>query len=270
MRFITLTEAIGLRANEALACVGAGGKTSTCWRLLTESQASERFAIFTTTTHILEPILPQRSALLLSADPDPARIRSLSNQIAGLILASSRLSESVKGYVLNPIAPALPAKLKGLSPEQIDRLIHELPHATWLVEADGARGRGLKVPDAHEPAIPCRATIVVVLIHLDSIGRPLDAGIAHRPERVADFLGITAGARVSPEHIVRLMIDPAGGLKNIPDRSRVVGILNQRDEEQLHPQTRSVAKTILASGLYERVVSASLLAKHPALEVFTT
>jgi probable selenium-dependent hydroxylase accessory protein YqeC len=270
MRFLILTEAIGLRANDILACVGAGGKTSTCRRLWTETQTSDRFAIYTTTTHILEAILPRRSALLLSADPDPACIRSLSTQIAGLILASCRLSEAVKDYVPNPIAPVLPAKLKGLSSERIDRLINELPDVTWLVEADGARGRGLKVPDAHEPAIPGRATIVVVLIHMDSIGQPLDDAIAHRPDRVADFLGTAVGTLVSPEHITRLLIDPAGGLKNTPRGSRVVAVLNQRSEAQPHPQARSVARTVLVSGRYERVISASLYAKHPVLEVFTS
>jgi hypothetical protein len=45
--------------------------------------------------------------------------------------------------------------------------------ATWLVEADGARGLLVKAPGLHEPTIPPCADLVCVLASLDAVGRPL-------------------------------------------------------------------------------------------------
>ena len=43
-------------------------------------------------------------------------------------------------------------KLEGVPPERVDELSGEADLV--LVEADGARGRSLKVPAAHEPVLP--------------------------------------------------------------------------------------------------------------------
>lgn len=264
-----LAEAINLRSTQALACVGAGGKTTLCWRVWMECTAADQPSIFTTTTHILEPILPAASALFLSVNPDPSTIRTIIRGQAGLILAASRLTQAPIDIESNPAAPARSIKLAGLPPEQIDQLIENLPGVTWLIEADGARGRGLKIPAAHEPATPARSTTVAVLAHLDTIGQALDEATAHRPERLAERLRMKIGDRITAEHVARLMTDPAGGLKNIPASARAVAMLNQCDPAQLHPQARSIADVLLAAGRYERVIVGSLRAEQPVLEVFT-
>ena len=262
-----LAEAFCLQPAEVLACVGAGGKTTTCWRLLAGRYAGKRPSIVTTTTHILEPILPPGTALLLSPEPDPKRIRQIMSEVSGLALAASRLTGAPIEVAPNPVAPARPYKLAGLRPEHIDRLAGELPGIAWLVEADGARGRGVKLPAAHEPVIPKCASSVAVLTHLDTIGHPLDETIAHRPERLAEYWQMRIGDRISAGHIARLMTDPAGGLKGIPAGARAIALLNQRDEARLHPQAQSIAAALLASGRYERVIVASLRAEHPVLAV---
>lgn len=263
----SLTDALGVRPTDRLACVGAGGKTTLCWRVWNELCAIRQPAIFTTTTHILEPILPPDSALILAGDPDPTRIGQLLAHVTGVILAASRSSDAVDRLEPNPAAPARSMKLTGLSPEQIDILAAHLSGVTWLVEADGARGRGLKTPAAHEPAIPTRATAVAVLTHLDAIGRPLDDAIAHRPARVAEHLQMHIGDRVAAEHIVRLLLDPSAGLKGIPGGARAIAVLSQRDAAPIHPQAKSIAESLLAAGPYERVVAVSLRAEQPVLEV---
>ena len=264
-----LADAIGLQKGDALACVGAGGKTTTCWRLWLETRGKGGLPVFTTTTHILEPALPENSALLLSRDPRPERIRRIARLAGGLILAASRLPDEVSDGLSNPVAPALPVKLAGLQAATLDQLIETLPEVTWLVEADGARGRSLKYPSAHEPVIPARATIVAVLAHVDVIGRALDGNVAHRPDLVAEHLGLEMGSTIDAGHLVRLLVDPNAGLKGIPTGARVVAVLNQRDESAPRPESRWIARAALASGHYERVVSASLQARRPVLEVFT-
>jgi len=163
----------------------------------------------------------------------------------------------------------LPVKLAGLQVENLDQLVEALPEVTWLVEADGARGRSLKFPSAHEPVVPARATVVAVLSHVDAIGRALDGDVAHRPDLVAEHLGLEVGSPIEVDHLVRLLTSPDAGLKGIPAGARVVAILNQRNESAPRPESRRIARAALASGHYERVVSASLQARRPVLEVFT-
>jgi probable selenium-dependent hydroxylase accessory protein YqeC len=214
-------------------------------------------------------VLPDDSALLLANNPKPARIRQAMRQVGGLILAVSRLPDAVNDALPNPIAPAQPIKLAGLQSELLDRLIEALPEIMWLVEADGARGRGLKLPAAYEPVIPTRTTLVAVLMHMDVIGHPLDEVAAHRPEALAAYLGLRVGHPIAASHISRLLTDPVAGLKAVPAGARVVAVLNQRDESAPRPETRQAAWAALASGRYERVISASLQARRPVLEVFT-
>ena len=265
-----LVEVCGIRTGEALACVGAGGKTSLCWRLAGECRAAGRPTIFTTTTHILEPVLPTDMALMLSAAPQPERIRSLLSSHDGLVLARTRLSDAPPDVTVSPVVPVRPVKLAGLPPAQVDRLIAALPSVTWLIEADGARGRGLKMPASHEPALPTRSSTVAVLGHLDTIGLPLDEASVHRAGLAAALLGARFGDVVEAGHVVRLMTDPNAGLKGIPQGARIVGLLTQRDAAQLHPQALHVAGGLLASGRYERVVVAALQAAQPVLRVFPT
>ncbi|HLF28498.1 MAG TPA: selenium cofactor biosynthesis protein YqeC [Anaerolineae bacterium] len=262
-----LSDAFDLHEPEVVACIGAGGKTTTCWRLWSEFHAAGQPAIFTTTTHILEPSLPPASALFLAPDPDAQRLRDVLNESRALILAASRLADAIPEVEYNPVAPARACKLAGLHPAQIDQLAQTLPGVTWLIEADGARGRSLKLPAAHEPAVPSRATCVAILAHLDALGEPLDARIAQRPEQLAAYWSLNLGERITAEHIVRLLSDPNGGLQGVPAGARAIAVLNQRAETALHPQAQSIAGALLTTGLYERVVVASLRAERPVLMV---
>ena len=51
----------------------------------------------------------------------------------------------------------------GLEPEVLGDLARRLPEITWLVEADGAKGRLLKAPEEYEPVIPDETDRVIVV-----------------------------------------------------------------------------------------------------------
>jgi len=261
---------LGLCGRQVFACAGAGGKTTLCWRLWNEFRAIHAPAIFTTTTHMLEPVLPIDSALMLAAAPEPTRIRRILHSASGLILAASRLPDQLTRVDPNPIAPTRPVKLAGLAPHRMDELTQALPDVTWLIEADGARGRGLKIPAAHEPAIPTRCDVVAIVAHLDVIGQPLDDTVVHRAEQLTAYLNVRIGDPIEADHLVRLLSDPNAGLKGVPNTARTIAVLNQRDEAQPHAQADFIARGLIASGRYERVVVASLRAPQPVLRVFTT
>ncbi len=102
-----------------------------------------------------------------------------------------------------------------------DRSISNLQSPiSFLVEADGARGRWIKAPADYEPVIPPCADVVCVVANLDAIGRPLDGRVAHRAERIAELTGASLGDAVTPELIVDLLSHPEGGFKGIPAGAR--------------------------------------------------
>jgi molybdenum cofactor cytidylyltransferase len=124
-----------------------------------------------------------------------------------------------------------------------------------LVEADGARGRWLKAPSAHEPAIPPAASLVVPVVGLQAIGVPLAPDHVHRPERVAELLGLAIGEPIPEEALARLLLHAQGGLRGVPRDARVIALCNQADDLERRGAGRRVAAAILgARGPVSRVV----------------
>ena len=71
-------------------------------------------------------------------------------------------------------------KLEGVAPERVSELARQADLV--LVEADGARGRSLKVPAEHEPVVPAATTLLIVVAALDVLGRRAGRG-ARAPPR---------------------------------------------------------------------------------------
>ena len=63
-----LKTALGLEPGEMVALVGAGGKTTTAWRLLRSCADSGEQAVFTTTTRVFQP---KDAVLILDPEPKP-------------------------------------------------------------------------------------------------------------------------------------------------------------------------------------------------------
>jgi molybdenum cofactor cytidylyltransferase len=219
-----LQVAIGLRPGELVAFVGAGGKTTAAWRLLRALGSAGERAVFTATTRIFRP---KDGSLMLAPNPSPADVARALDEPPILFLAAAQGEEGDPDHAARSPYPAQPIKLVGLAPEVLDGLVRQLPGVTWLVEADGAKGRLLKAPAEHEPVIPGGANRVVVVACLDAIGRPLDDDTVHRPEIAARLLGVPQGALVSPELVAGLIGHPAGGLKGIPELAEVVVLLTE-------------------------------------------
>ncbi len=258
-----LTEALDVRPGEEVAFVGAGGKTSAAWRVLTELTAEGDPVVFTTTTRIFEP---EGEPLLLEPTPTPAVVRTAIGEPPYLVLAAER-GEVFSGEVPTRPYKARPVKLIGLPPEQIDDLARALPRVTWLVEADGAKRRKLKAPAEYEPVIPPGASRAIVVGNLAALGQPLDGRTVHRPERAARLLGVPLGTVITPELVADLLAHPQGGLKGIPQGATVAVLLTQR-EGPPHPQAVAVARRLRTSRRISRVILANLYDPDPVLEVW--
>jgi probable selenium-dependent hydroxylase accessory protein YqeC len=259
-----LWEALDLHPGEAVAFVGAGGKTTAIWRVQAELAAAGLCSVVTTTTKMMEPVLPPDGALMLTARPDAGRLAKLLDSAPRLVLASGRWGEFQPLHSDHPV-PSRPYKLDGLPPETLAELFNRLPNVTWLIEADGAKGAGLKIPAAHEPVIPSHVTTVVVMAHLDVLGQPLSAKTVHRMADATRILDVPAGTPLTSEMFARILTDESLGLKGVPAQARAVAMLTQRGDT-LHPQALGLAGHLMRAR-YERVVIAALRADEPVLQV---
>lgn len=228
----------------SLALVGAGGKTTALFQLARQLTA-RRYAnvLVATTTHFgvwqaaeadRHLVAAQRADLAALEDGPPA----------GVTLVSG---------------PPVGDRLGGLCPEVLSWL-HEICRkyaAPLLIEADGGRGRPLKAPADHEPALPPFIETVVVAAGLSGLGQPLTDEHVHRPEIFARLSGIEMGDVVTPEALARLLTRPEGGLKDIPASARRVVLLNQADSPALQAAGGQMASALLEN--YQSVILAALL-----------
>lgn len=186
---------LDVERDPVIAVVGGGGKTSLIFRLCRElRQKGKRVAISTTTHMKYEPSMPFA--------PD------------GDISAAVKALES-EGYVIAGHKEEETEKISALSDEQLVKL--KKCCDIMLIEADGAKNRPIKVPEAWEPAIPEMAGIVISVVGLDCLGKPIRQ-TAHRMERTAEFLRKSPDAPVTPQDVVKIASSICGLFKNVEDR----------------------------------------------------
>jgi probable selenium-dependent hydroxylase accessory protein YqeC len=98
------------------------------------------------------------------------------------------------------------------------------------VKADGARAREFKAPGENEPRIPRTADTVIPVVSAHVEGQPLTDEHVHRPERVADLTGLSAGERIEAGDVATVLTSPEGGLKGVPEGATVVPVVNKVDD----------------------------------------
>ena len=255
-----LCEALDIRPGQAVAFVGAGGKTTAIWRVQAELGAQGAPVVYVTTTKMMEPVLSSGSALYLAPRPDATRIAGLLEPAPRLVLAGRRLADSVTPHADHPV-PSRPFKLDGLPPDILNELIRQLPGVTWLIEADGAKGCGLKIHAEHEPVVPSGVTTAVVMAHLDVLGSPLDGTTAHRVDDATRLLGVPLGTPITPALFAYAMCHPTSR-KGIPEGARIVLMLTQRSAT-LHPDAHALA--VLLRNTYRHIVFVALRSDDPVL-----
>jgi probable selenium-dependent hydroxylase accessory protein YqeC len=121
----------------------------------------------------------------------------------------------------NPVAVARGAegeKLRGFSPEEIDRLAGSGAADALVVEADGSAGRPLKAHEAHEPVIAPSADLAVFVVGAWCLGEPLDDRTVHRAALFARRLGCRTGEFIEPRHVAAILFHPDGWLARLPSR----------------------------------------------------
>jgi probable selenium-dependent hydroxylase accessory protein YqeC len=249
---MTLKDALGLKKGDMLSLIGAGGKTTTLFRLAHELWEEGWKVLVTTTTKIFKPAKPHVHKLYLARNLE-ALLGELGGVKEPVILGA--------GYGLDNAG-----KLIGLPPQWIGAL-KKTRLVDWiLIEADGAAMRPFKLPAEHEPVIPEECDLTVWVMGIKVLGRPLTTDWVHRAERGAALLGVKLGTPVTEDLILRLVKDPAGCLKGIPPASRKLALINQADSLEEVRRASGLGYQLLQFGL-ERVVITSYLDGDAVKEV---
>jgi probable selenium-dependent hydroxylase accessory protein YqeC len=228
-----------------VSLVGAGGKTTLMYRLLTELRRRGVRAVAATTTKIAPPAT-EEGTLLCARTFDEARARLRSGE-GGTVLGRELREDG---------------KVAGVPPEWCDRLVSEGEVEVLVVEADGSSRRPLKAPEAWEPVVPAGTTAFVALAGLTILGRPLADEAVFRPERVSAVTGYPLGVSVTEELLAALFNAPDGLLRGRPSGARAYAFLNQLDTPEAQDSARSLAAGILEAKKYRRVVGAALRQAH--------
>lgn len=243
---MNLLRALRLDSATTVAFVGAGGKTSALFQLARDMNAP---VIVTATTHLGGWQIPLADRHVIAETPEA--LETLEHGLNGVILVTGPLeadrTQPVSRSVLNWLH-----QFCGY---------YDLP---LLIEADGARQLPLKAPAAHEPPIPKFVQNVVLVAGLSGLDKPLTDEVVHRPEIFAQLSGLQLGAVITPEALKRVMIHPAGGLKNIPPTARRVALLNQADTPELQSIGGKMAKSLLDG--FDAVLVGAL--EHSSLQTF--
>jgi probable selenium-dependent hydroxylase accessory protein YqeC len=252
-----LRDALLLENGGIVCLVGAGGKTCLMYRLARELARDGEKVLTTTTTRIWAPTPEQSPGCILAATSDEILERA-----AGMLTSHGHITAAAG-------ASAEAGKLTGLAAEAVDRLMAARVFDWILVEADGAAGRPLKAPAAHEPVIPSTAGWLVGMVGLSGIGRPLSDQWVFRPQIFSSLSGLAPGAPVTAEAVVAVLLHEQGVLKGAPRHSRCVAFLNQADTADGRAAGIQIARRIERCGALriQRVVIGQVLGDPLASDI---
>jgi len=232
-----LAPALGIEVGDLVSFVGAGGKTTAVLTLVRELRSRNLRVLVTTTTH-LGSTIPSEVTPFRYGECGEGHLRDVLDEKGAILVAGPRDPDG---------------KLTGLRGSVVEHLSSSLRADVTLVEADGARKRSLKAPDAHEPVIPPGATIVCPVVGLDALGL-LTEDVAHRPHLVARF---APDGVVTVEAIAALLTSDLGALKGIPDDASVRPILNKMGDRSSEAANIS-AMVFAGTARIDRIVAGDI------------
>jgi molybdenum cofactor cytidylyltransferase len=177
--------------------LGSGGKTSLLALLARELAHSHPRVLVSTSTKVYPfPGLPLIEApAALPAAFARARAVFLGRQLGVGAVAAARGDAGKLGGL-----PALEAEdLRALAD-------------VVLLEADGARGRPLKVHQPQDPGAPASADLALLVIGAAALAAPAGSESVHRLERAPAHWGLREGETPTPRQVARILLAPDGYL----------------------------------------------------------
>ncbi len=245
-----LIAALGLGPKEHLAVVGGGGKTTLCFALAKALRLAGARVVSTTTTKVWAEEAHAFPRLVLCPGGG-----------SGLEAVKKGLDEAGNVFVGRGLLEN--GKVEGIPWTMADDLFREPWVEYVIIEADGAAGRPVKAPAAHEPVIPESVTLVIAVMGLGALGKPLGPDIVFRTALFKELTGLDEGDILNPEGLAKAFDKQAGLFKNAPVSARKIVLLNQLDVLTDDGAARDLAQCLTAvHPSIERVVLGSFRKKE--------
>lgn len=237
-----LRDALEIQRGDVVAFIGAGGKTSALFRLGYELHEEGWRVLATTTTRLArQEMVYAPFAARLTPQIKPDMIHEWLNE-HGFVFLYSR-EDKKRGKII------------GLHPDVIPGLMDSVNSDVLLIEADGSRRLPFKAPYAHEPVIPPDTSLVVPVAGIDVLGQPLDEDHVYNAAAIMERYGFPEGGSMLPPWMAVTIRDPELGLRGVPDKARVVVLLNKVPINGYgRARARRVAQLVLRSPRVEGVV----------------
>jgi len=202
---------IDLNHNELITFVGAGGKTTTMFKLARELRNKGKSVLVTTTTAIYYPKNEKCDRIIVLEND--SKIIFEESLVHGITVIGDRVTEE--------------GKLKGIESGLVDRIYSKMIFDFVLVEGDGAKGRPIKVPADYEPVIPRFSTNIVAVIGLDALGKRINEDNVHRVKQFCYITNKKVNDIITEEDIVLIACNENGVFKGAPEKSRKLLLLNK-------------------------------------------
>lgn len=237
---------ISLEKSELISIVGGGGKTTSMFRLGRELSAEGKKVLISTTTAIMKPEQDSYKELILTDDSDFVDFKVLEKLNSGIIVIGSKLIKDN-------------TKLKGIDREVIDEIFKRDIFDYIIVEADGAKRKAIKAPDAHEPVIPILTTMVIGLIGLDVVYKKLYEEHVHRADIFAKITNSKLGDQIDDRVIFELIVSKNGIFKSSPSLSKKVVILNKAETKERNRVADKVRMRVEKSSVHiDKIIIGSM------------
>ncbi|MDW7661361.1 MAG: selenium cofactor biosynthesis protein YqeC [Bacillota bacterium] len=191
-----------------VSIVGGGGKTTTLYDLSRILSRNHRVLV-TSTTAMFRPSLSQVGEIYFNELP------SFNPDTKGVVGFFSNVHEEND------------QKVKGVEPSVLDAFVIEKSPMIILNEADGAKHRPIKAHLDHEPVIPQKTDIIIIVLGLDGVGKPVSDEWIFRMEKFCEITGAHLGDTIEVSHLIRLISDSNGLGKGIPNQAEVILLLNK-------------------------------------------
>ncbi len=216
-----LLDDIGLKPGEAAFITGTGGKTTLLWHLADLASRRGR-VIASVTAKMLPPEEPHYDKLLLDpADYDPAGHDEHRIQL----VAAGKNSQG---------------KLLGISCQEVQEL--SFPDRYLILEADGSRGRKLKMWFDHEPPVCPMAGLTLGILPITALHETIGDNSVYNPEGFQKATGLKTGDQVTREALAEMALSPQGMFRH--SRGRRVLLINQCDSDRLFQNALDLSRFI--------------------------
>lgn len=225
MNELKLLDDIGLTPGEAAFITGTGGKTTLLWHLA--ALASRRGKVIAgVTAKMLPPEEQSYDTLIL----DPAGYDPKHHAENRVQLLASGMNGA--------------GKLLGLSEEQVRRLTY--PDTYFILEADGSRGRKLKMWYDHEPPVYPVEGLTLGILPITALHETMTEDSVYNPEAFHQATGLNEGEQVTREALLEMALNPNGMFRN--SKGRRVLLINQCDSDRLFQNALDLSRLIAEDG----------------------